>query len=156
MWLLSPIMVAASMQSRSYLEGTLHTVSLHGPSLVEPVTKRTARSVERSQRPQLLKLCLPRFISNGPSFQILPLLGIDSSITINLSHTSKRGINHHPSYCLRCVVQVLTLIARHLARKWAFFRTSHKFLTDTSRPMFGIPLTMNDSTSVSGREVPCA
>lgn len=75
--------------------------------------------------PQLLKVCLPRFIPNGPpSFKTLPLLGTDNTIPIEFLHIFGRGrrdIDELSSHSLLCVAQLLNLFSKHLTRKWASF-----------------------------------
>lgn len=111
MSLLSAILVAVTMQSKSYLESTVHTLFPHCFTPTEPFPREYAPSVEKRRRSQFSDLCLP----HDPISSSAAVLLSKSSNFHDTLQTFRSVPDESSSYSPQCVVHLLILFARHLA-----------------------------------------
>ena len=121
-----------SMQSKSYPEDTLHSVSSHGCPPTDLSLYENGSSAEPRRRPQFFHLFPLHLALGGPSSsKRLSRLGTDSPNFHTVLQIFARGTCNYSWYSLQCVVQTLILIARYLRRKRIPLYTSLQIINNS-------------------------
>ena len=149
--------LSVTIPSKSCPSTSMCYLLSHGSYPRELLPPGNAPSAEQRHRTQIPHLRLPHLNICGSSSRKLPLLGAYKDISQISLRILEIETDDHSLCSLQCVGLLLILLMRYLARESASIYVFSPIIKKTvSRRTFGLPLTTNDTTSISVREVPCA